>query len=67
MDDLIYDSYSIFFQILQHVAPDYVGESEFLLVGYAFSCVFFIMVLGCIFQIVTALSRAIVSWFSKGC
>ena len=41
MNDLIYDAYSIFYQILQLVAPDYLGEPEFLLIDvYIFRAVY---------------------------
>ena len=66
MDDLIYDAFSIFYQILQLFAPDHIGDTEFLLIGYTFGCVFVVVVLLSIFQIVSAFAKAIVSWFTRG-
>lgn len=66
MDDLIYDAYSIFYQVLALVAPDYVGNIEFLLICYTFSCVFIIVIVWAIFKMLTAFANAVVKWFYRG-
>lgn len=67
MDDLLYDAYSIFFQILQSFAPDYVGDYGFLLVGYAFSSAFTLLVIWQIIRMFTAFCKVVLSWFSRRC
>lgn len=66
MDNLIYDAYSIFFQLLQLVAPEHAGDIEFLLIGYTFSCVFLLAVLWAIIQIFVGFSRAVMQFFYRG-
>lgn len=65
MNDLIYDAYSVFFQILQLFAPEHAGDVEFLLIGYTFSCVFLLVVVYAIVQIFMAFARAVLSCFYR--
>lgn len=44
MDDLIYDAYSIFFQLAQKCAPDYWNTLELELTTFIFSGVFILLV-----------------------
>jgi len=67
MTDLIYDAYSIFFQILQLFAPEHAGDTEFLMIGYAFACLFILTLLWTLLQMLSAFSRLVMSWFNKGC
>lgn len=65
MDDLIYDAVSIFTQILQGFAPDYIGDYGFLLAGYIFACLFVLLVLWCILRLLSAFGRAVLTWFGR--
>lgn len=44
MNDLIYDAYSIFFQLAQNCAPDYLGTLELQLTVFIFSGVFLLAI-----------------------
>lgn len=44
MDELIFDAYSIFFQLAQRCAPDYLGTLELELTVFIFSGVFILSV-----------------------
>ncbi len=65
MDDLIYDAFSVMFQLLQLFAPDHAGDSGFLMIGYTFSCIFLIMVVWSLLKIAGAFSHAVLSWYTR--
>lgn len=66
MNNLIYDSYSIFYQILQLIAPEHAGDIEFLLIGYTFSCLLLLLVIWTLLQMMSAFARAVLQWFYRG-
>lgn len=66
MDDLIYDASSIFLQILQTLAPEHVGDFEFLLLGYGAACVFVLLTLFCLYKLLSAFGNLILSFISRG-
>lgn len=44
MDDLIYDAYSIFFQLAELCAPDFLGSVEIAMIMLIFSSLFILTV-----------------------
>lgn len=66
MDDLIYDAFSIFFQLLQHFAPDYVGDYGFLMIGYTLAGLFILLVLWSFVHILSIFPNMVLKWFDRG-
>lgn len=65
MNDIIYDAFSIFFQLLQYFAPDYVNDSNFLMIGYASACLFVLLTMFCLYKILSAFANVVLGWMSR--
>lgn len=66
MEDLIYDSYSIFQQLLQLIAPDYVGEIEFQLLAFALSGLFVLLSMWFLYGVACAFARSVFRFLGGG-
>lgn len=66
MDELIYDAYSIFFQIMLQVAPDKIDTFEFQLTCYIFAGVFVLIVLWSFCKILSAFANTAIGWLKRG-
>lgn len=66
MENLIEDVVSVFMQVLMGFAPDYVGDYSFLLTGYAFSCLFIVIIIWTFCHILSSSVKAVITWFNRG-
>lgn len=60
MDDLIFDCYSIFWQILLNVVGEETATFEFRLTCYIFACLLVLMILFFIFRMLFILTNSVV-------
>lgn len=66
MEQFVYDIYSIFFQLLQHVAPEYAGEYGFLLACYICAAVSIVITIWVFAHICGSLASACLKFFYRG-
>lgn len=66
MDNLIYNAFSIFTQLLQHVAPDHAGDFEFLLAGYIMSGIMILLVIFGLVRLCVSVGKSVLQMFYRG-
>lgn len=66
MDNLIYNAYSIFFQLLQKVAPEHVNDFEFLLAAYIMSGIMMLLVILGLVRLCVSAGRSVLQIFYRG-
>lgn len=66
MDNLIYDAFSIFAQLLQHVAPDHVNDFAFLLSAYIMSGIMILLVVFGLVWLCVSVGRLFLRMFYRG-
>lgn len=66
MQEFIYDIYSIFYQLLQLTAPDYVGDRDFLLLAYIGMSLAIVITIWCFCRVCSALAQSVLRMIYRG-
>lgn len=71
MDDLIFDCYSIFYQIMIQVFPtlsemNETAQFQANLTCYIMAGIMFLIVIFAMLRLFTAFGKVVLSWFSRG-